>query len=336
MPRIGRHPLKEKSIKKFQLKPKAITITTIVYIPSMSDYWSNSFDVLKLFFESLLKNTQPVYDLMVFDNGSCKRIIEYLIDLRDKGIIQYLILSDKNYRKLGALNFLLQSAPGKYISYADSDVFFLPEWLNKSLNILEKFPKAGKVTALPIVGGDTTVISRQSYLEALNDEKIKVETGKIVKDKYILAHLKSLGREIKNISSNDRKDTLLIKKEINALLSTADFQFTIKKDAVKDVLPLVITSDEDYYDPIYSPILEKKLDEYGWWQLSTMDYLIHHMGNQIPDFEAELPWVNNFDFNSYNNIELFKQKSKKIAIQSTFIRKIIKKVHTWSYQKLYG
>ena len=43
------------------------------------------------YINSLLKNTQPVYDLMVFDNGSCKRIIEYLIDLRDKGIIQYLI-----------------------------------------------------------------------------------------------------------------------------------------------------------------------------------------------------------------------------------------------------
>tara|TARA_B100000287_G_scaffold136164_1_gene128107 strand:- start:1157 stop:2167 length:1011 start_codon:yes stop_codon:yes gene_type:complete len=336
MPRIGRHPLKEKSIKKPQINPKEITITTIVYIPSTNDYWSNSFDILKLFFDSLLKNTQPVYDLMVFDNGSCKKIIEYLIDLRDKGIIQYLILSEKNHRKLGALNYLLQSAPGKYISYADSDVFFLPEWLDKSLDILESFPKAGKVTALPIVGGDTTVIARQSYLEALNDENINVQTGKIVKDKYILAHLKSLGREFEDLSSNDRKDTLLIKKETNALLSTADFQFTIKVDAVKDVLPLAITSDKDYYDPIYSPILEKKLDENGWWQLSTMDYLIHHMGNQIPDFEAELPWVKNFDSNSYNNIKLFKQKSKKIAIQSTFIRKIIKKVHTWSYQKLYG
>ena len=124
MPRIGRHPLKEKSIKKPQTNPKEITITTIVYIPSISDYWSNSFDILKLFFDSLIINTQPVYDLMVFDNGSCKKIIEYLIDLRDKGIIQYLILSEKNHRKLGALNYLLQSAPGKYISYADSDVFF--------------------------------------------------------------------------------------------------------------------------------------------------------------------------------------------------------------------
>ena len=94
MPRIGRHPLKEKSIKKPQLKPKAITITTIVYIPSMSNYWSNSFDVLKLFFESLLKNTQPVYDLMVFDNGSCKRIIEYLIDLRDNNNFCFSELSD--------------------------------------------------------------------------------------------------------------------------------------------------------------------------------------------------------------------------------------------------
>ena len=128
----------------------------------------------------------------------------------------------------------------------------------------------------------------------------------------------------------------MIKKDSNALLSTADFQFTIKKNAVKDVLPLVITRDEDYYDPIYSPILEKKLDENGWWQLSTIDYLIHHMGNQIPDFEAELPWIKNLYSKPNDNIKLFKQKEKKIAIKSTYIRKIIKRIHTWSYEKLYG
>ena len=76
-------------------------------------------------------------------------------------------------------------------------------------------------------------------------------------------------------------------------------------------MPLVITRDEDYYDPIYSPILEKKLDENGWWQLSTIDYLIHHMGNQIPDFEAELPWIKNLYSKPNDNIKLFKQKEKK-------------------------
>ena len=69
--------------------------------------------------------------------------------------------------------FILKCIPGSFVGLNIS-VFFLPEWLDKSLDILETFPKAGKVTALPIVGGDTTVISRQSYLEALNDEKINI------------------------------------------------------------------------------------------------------------------------------------------------------------------
>ena len=131
MPRVGRHPLKEKLIKENQVMPQNVTMTTIVYIPTLDGYWKESFDVLKLFFRSLQENTNEPYDLMVFDNGSCSEIRDYMINLRDQGIIQYLILSEKNLRKLGALNYLLQSAPGEFISYADSDVYFLPGWLDE-------------------------------------------------------------------------------------------------------------------------------------------------------------------------------------------------------------
>ena len=93
MPRLGRHPLKERSIKERVLTPNKITITTIVYIPTESGYWEHSFMNLKLFFQSLVSNTTGEYDLMVFDNGSCKKIIDYLNNLKLNGIIDFLILS---------------------------------------------------------------------------------------------------------------------------------------------------------------------------------------------------------------------------------------------------
>ena len=335
MPRKGRHPLKEKSIEEKQIVPKKITMTTIVFIPSLTGYWQYSFEVLKLFFQSLIENTKSEFDLMVFDNGSCKKIIKYLNKMKDRGFIQYLILSDKNYRKLGALDYLLKSAPGQYISYADSDVFFLPNWLNESIRVLETFSKAAKVTAIPIVGGDTTIISNKFYKEALKDKEINVSTGDIVEEKFIRSHSMSIGKSLNEFILPDRKDILLKKNKTQAFLSTADFQFTIKKEAVFDILPLVISKDNHYYDPIYSPVLEHKLDEDGWWQLSTRGYHIHHMGNHIPNFENEIPWMQSKFLTQIPNNALTSKSKHNTKIKSTRMRRLLKKINLWSYRKLY-
>ena len=53
MPRTGRHPLKEKKIIEDQILPSPITIATIVYIPTLSNYWRNALEVLKLFLKVL-------------------------------------------------------------------------------------------------------------------------------------------------------------------------------------------------------------------------------------------------------------------------------------------
>ncbi|MBT4735516.1 MAG: glycosyltransferase [Candidatus Marinimicrobia bacterium] len=335
MPRVGRHPLKEKLIKENQVMPQNVTMTTIVYIPTLDGYWKESFDVLKLFFRSLQENTNEPYDLMVFDNGSCSEIRDYMINLRDQGIIQYLILSEKNLRKLGALNYLLQSAPGEFISYADSDVYFLPGWLDESLKVLNTFPEAAKLTALPIVGGDTTQISESSYKSALKDSSITVETGKLVSNEFVEAHNISIGKSLKKFEETNpnRKDTKLTRNGISAFLSGADFQFTIKKDALKEVLPLLIENEEDYYDPIYSPILEKKLYNHNWWQLSTSDYFIHHLGNKKPNLGLELPWREIND--SSLEIEDIPFRNRRYILNK-YIRKILKIINLWSYKKLYG
>ena len=151
MPRAGRHPLKSQEFFQTEQMHKRLTVTTVIYIPMLSGYWQEGFAVLKLFFQSLRDNTSEPYDLMVFDNGSCQEVQDYLLDLHRNGQIQYLTLSAYNLRKFGALNYLLMTAPGEFVAYADSDVYFLPGWWEKSLEALEIFPEVGKVTALPIL-----------------------------------------------------------------------------------------------------------------------------------------------------------------------------------------
>ncbi len=89
------------------------------------------------------------FDLMVFDNGSCPEVREYLVSEKEEGRIQYLILSEKNMGKGGAWNVMLAGAPGEIIAYTDSDVLFSPKWLSRSVEILETFPNVGMVTARP-------------------------------------------------------------------------------------------------------------------------------------------------------------------------------------------
>ena len=67
------------------------------------------------------------FDLMVFDNGSCAEVRDFLVKEKEEGRIQYLILSEKNMGKGGAWNVMLAGAPGEIIAYTDCGRFILPE-----------------------------------------------------------------------------------------------------------------------------------------------------------------------------------------------------------------
>ena len=92
---------------------------------------------------------------MVFDNGSCRETQDYLRGLQEQGQIQYLVLSDKNLGKGGAWNILLSGAPGEIIAYTDSDAYFYPGWLSRSVQLLETYPRVGMVTARPFRQNET-------------------------------------------------------------------------------------------------------------------------------------------------------------------------------------
>lgn len=335
MPRVGRHPLKVKGLVD-EVRQQRITVTTIVHIPTLEGYWAQSLDVLKLFFDSLFASTDQPFDLMVFDNNSCAEVQDHLLGLRREGRIQYLTLCEYNLRKLGALNYLLSTAPGEFVAYADSDVYFLRGWLERSLEVLEAFPEAGKVTALPIVGGDTSAISAQTFAAATADPSMSVETGLLVPDEYVDAHRLSLGlsREEYLPRLEGRKDVRLSRGNVSAYLSAADFQFTITRTALQDVLPLRVEKGDIYYDPIYSPELEAKLDAAGLWQLSTVDYLVHHMGNRVPDLGAELPWIYG-DSATTPPLPRKEYAQRSRVTQNRFVRSVLKRLNVLTYRLLY-
>ncbi|MDQ3007944.1 MAG: glycosyltransferase family 2 protein [Chloroflexota bacterium] len=144
--RKGQNPAK---FVKDVARPEWITVALLNYIPFLSGFYAETLDVLKVCMESMRKDAGLPFDLMVFDNGSCSEVREFLVKEKEEGRIQYLILSEKNMGKGGAWNVMLAGAPGEIIAYTDSDVLFSPNWLSRSVEILESFPNVGMVTARP-------------------------------------------------------------------------------------------------------------------------------------------------------------------------------------------
>ena len=144
--RKGQNPAK---FVKDVARPERITVALLNYIPFLSGFYAETLDVLKVSLESMRKDAGLPFDLMVFDNGSCPEVRDFLVKEKEEGRIQYLILSEKNMGKGGAWNVMLAGAPGEIIAYTDSDVLFSPNWLSRSVEILETFPNVGMVTARP-------------------------------------------------------------------------------------------------------------------------------------------------------------------------------------------
>jgi cellulose synthase/poly-beta-1,6-N-acetylglucosamine synthase-like glycosyltransferase len=144
--RKGQNPAK---FVKDVARAERITVALLNYIPFLSGFYAETLDVLKISLESMRRDAGLPFDLMVFDNGSCPEVRDFLVKEKEEGRIQYLILSEKNMGKGGAWNVMPTGAPGEIIAYTDADVLFSPKWLSRSVEILETFPNVGMVTARP-------------------------------------------------------------------------------------------------------------------------------------------------------------------------------------------
>jgi glycosyltransferase involved in cell wall biosynthesis len=76
-------------------------------------------------------------EILIYDNGSCKRVIYFLRKLLKKKKIHFLFMSEKNMGKIGAWNMLFPAARGEFVVYADSDVYFYPSWDVEHLKVFQ-------------------------------------------------------------------------------------------------------------------------------------------------------------------------------------------------------
>lgn len=271
--RVGQNPAK--SIDHVPL-PQKITVATVTYIPHLKGYYSESLEVLKLCLDSLRKNTNLPFDLFVFDNHSCPEVQEFLLYSQDKGLIQFLLLSDKNVGKGGAWNFIFQGAPGEVLAYSDSDVYYYPGWLAQSIKILDAYPKAGMVTARPMRTPEKFYTSTIDW--ARSDPEVTMENDKFIPWEVYLEHVLSLGTSEEQAREwfSSRSDWRLTRHGVNAYIGAAHFQFTVRKSVMQNFLPFNMDRPMGQVRS-----LDEHMNDTGYLRLTTCEPLVKHVGNRL-------------------------------------------------------
>jgi len=273
--RVGQNPAKQ---IKTVAKPQRITIAVLNYIPNQYGYFAESLAVLQRCVGSIFENTEQPYDLLVFDNGSCPEVKQYLLELQAKDRIQYLIFSEKNIGKGGAWDFIFNAAPGEIIAYSDNDAYFYPGWLKESLRILETYPKVGMITARPL--RTMPELSTNTLQWAKNTPDVKIEEGDFISYADFYEFSSTLGYSDEKLEQEykRKRDIRLTYKGVQAFIGANHFQFIGWKETLRAVTPF------DMQKPLGQvKQLDDRLNKGGYLRLMTINPLIQNMSNQLSE-----------------------------------------------------
>ena len=275
--RQGQNPAK---LGLLAYKPKKLGLGLLSYIPSQDGYFSHSLEVLKYQIASIHNSTKE-FDLLIFDNGSCPDVQKELVRLQWEGFIHYLVLSQFNIGKTGALNWILAALPNEVIGFSDGDVLFRPGWLEKSMEIVKAFPTAGLVSVQPCL---FDILKSDAHAHHIIEKDQRYHMSESLLDPVVVEEYgHGVGLDSPEIEQLKQKPVLIVEETatgVRAIMGQSHMQFVMPRDAARRVLPL--PSNYALFRQETKKINEK-IDQLGLVQLTSLEAFVYHMGNHIDD-----------------------------------------------------
>jgi hypothetical protein len=268
--RVGFNPNKDKELLQSDFFHQIIIP---VYIPNQEEYFKDSFNVLKLCLQSLFKTTHDKTYFTIINNGSCEEVVAYLNTLHQQEKIHEII----HTTAIGKLNAILKGVSGhsfSLVTITDADVLFLNNWQQASYDVFEAFPKAGAVSTTP-----SSKVLKQ-YTAHLLISKLfskKLQFVNVINPYAMINFAKSIGNPNFYNETHLKKYLTLSKGTTKAVVGAGHFVATYRGSVFDTVKythsSFALGGNSEVL------LLDKPVDDLGYWRLSTSENYTYHMGN---------------------------------------------------------
>ena len=301
--RVGFNPNKDKTLPKSDYTHQVVVP---VYIPHQNDYFKDSFQILQLCLESLFKTCHDKTYITVVNNGSCIEVVNYLNQLQQEVKIQEVI----HTTAIGKLNAILKGLTGHQfplITITDADVLFLNNWQKATYEVFEAFPKTGVVSTTP----SSKVLKQYTgnvIVSNLFSKKLIFKN--VINPNAMMMFAKSIGNEDFYNATHLKKVLTITNKNISAVIGAGHFVATYRGSVF------------DFLNNRYSTFslggtsealfLDKPVNDFGYWRLSTYDNYTYHMGN------VKENWMQTI-FENINDNDTFEKTKFKPKSKSSFL-----------------
>lgn len=267
MARVGNNPNRQAKAERFP----TVLAGVVTHLPNETDeYHKGRMEVIRTCLMSLRKNAGQEIGIMVWDNGSCQRLTDWL---RKEYKPDWLILSP-NVGKAQARCSMYRMIPlDTVFCYTDDDMFFSPNWLAPQLDLLYHFPHVGVVSGYPVRSQFNWGCKNTIEWAEQNG---KVTKGRLIPEDWDRDFCLSVGRTMEQHKKVVEKtiEVMVEYQERQAYCTAHHCQFICKAGILEKFLTYQIEyamSDEKPFDTA--------IDAAGLLRLTTVNRYARHIGN---------------------------------------------------------
>ncbi|MFA6105183.1 MAG: glycosyltransferase family 2 protein [Patescibacteria group bacterium] len=142
----------------------------------------NGEKYLPALFDSLKSQSFIDWELLILDNGSTDRSVEFINEQKDKiGVPVRIFIKNKNIGFAPAHSFLFRESSSPYVAVINQDLILETEVFEKLTNYLDKNPKVGSVSPRLLRmqnGTKTTIIDSLGLQIRKNRQVVDISAGK--------------------------------------------------------------------------------------------------------------------------------------------------------------
>jgi hypothetical protein len=274
--RVGVNPLRDSMAPD---KAPKVVAAVITHLPNQIGYHKKRLAIVKACLQSMRENAGMKCDVMVWDNGSCNELKDWLVSSYHPS---YMMLSPnigKGSAKAGILRMFPENT---MVGISDDDMLFYPGWLDEQVKLIRHFPNVGAVSGYPC---RRMIKNNSSTLKWADENGAAVTIGRSIPDEWEIDYAVSIEYDPQEWLdfTKDDTDTMIEYLGVKAYATAHHCQ------AVYVAGRVVGLTNWDSMAAAAEGPWDEAIDQAGMLRLATVERMSRHMGNIIdPKLKSEL------------------------------------------------